>query len=160
VCPSGFSFGLASADLSVDVFPGWVVVSLLGDRGDIEDAVDSGPADPLFPISRETPVSRDAVGRLVTRHAVTARSTCPSLNTKNITPHVLRHTCAMQLVHAGIDTSIIALWLGHEIPKTTRIYLHADLALKENALARTTPPNVTPGRFTPPDTVFAFLESL
>jgi len=66
----------------------------------------------------------------------------------------------MQLLHAGIDTSVIALWLGHESPKTTQIYLHADLALKEQALARTTPPGVTPGRYTAPDTVLAFLESL
>ena len=120
----------------------------------------SDPATPLFPTSRRTPLSRDAVGRLVTRHTITARSTCPSLNTKNVTPHVLRHTCAMQLLHAGIDSSVIALWLGHESPKTTQIYLHADLALKEQALARTTPPDVTIGRYTPPDTVLAFLESL
>ncbi len=120
----------------------------------------SEPASPLFPTSRRTPMSRDAVGRLVTRHTITARSTCPSLNTKNVTPHVLRHTCAMQLLHADIDTSVIALWLGHESPKTTQIYIHADLALKERALARTTPPDVTPGRYTPPDTVLAFLESL
>ena len=120
----------------------------------------SDPDSPLFPTSRRTPLSRDAVGRLVTRHTITARSTCPSLNTKNVTPHVLRHTCAMQLLHAGIDTSVIALWLGHESPKTTHIYLHADLTLKEQALARTTPPDVTIGRYTPPDTVLAFLESL
>lgn len=117
-------------------------------------------ASPLFPNSRRTPLSRDAVARLVTRHTVTARSTCPSLNSKNVTPHVLRHTCAMQLLRAGIDTSVIALWLGHESPKTTQIYLHADLTLKERALARTTPPDVTLGRYTPPDTVLAFLDSL
>lgn len=117
-------------------------------------------AGPLFPSSRRTPLSRDAVARLVTRHTVTARSTCPSLNSKNVTPHVLRHTCAMQLLRAGIDTSVIALWLGHESPKTTQIYLHADLTLKERALARTTPPDVALGRYTPPDTVLAFLESL
>ena len=120
----------------------------------------SDPDSPLFPTSRRTPLSRDAVGRLVTRHTITARSSCPSLKTKNVTPHVLRHTCAMQLLHAGIDSSVIALWLGHESPKTTQIYLHADLALKEQALARTTPPDVTIGRYTPPDTVLAFLESL
>lgn len=124
------------------------------------DEHNSEPADPLFHTSRRTPLSRDAVGRLVTRHTINARSVCPSLNTKNVTPHVLRHTCAMRLLHAGIDTSVIALWLGHESPKTTQIYLHADLALKEQALARTTPPDVPPGRFTPPDTVLAFLESL
>lgn len=120
----------------------------------------SEPAEPLFPTSRRTPLSRDAVSRLVARHTITARTSCPSLNTKNVTPHVLRHTCAMQLLHAGIDTSVIALWLGHESPKTTQIYLHADLAIKEQALARTTPPDVAPGRYMPPDTVLAFLESL
>lgn len=119
-----------------------------------------GPADPVFPSSRGTALSRDAVGRLVARHATAAHDTCASLRNKNLTPHVLRHTCAMQLLHAGVDTSVIALWLGHESVKTTQIYLHADLALKERALARTTPPDVAPGRYKPPDAVLAFLESL
>jgi site-specific recombinase XerD len=119
-----------------------------------------GPPDPVFPTSRGTALSRGAVGRLVSRHAAVAHDTCPSLRTKNVTPHVLRHTCAMQLLHAGVDTSVIALWLGHESVKTTQIYLHADLALKERALSRTTPPDVAPGRYEPPDTILAFLESL
>ena len=66
----------------------------------------------------------------------------------------------MRLLHAGVDTSVIALWLGHETVKTTQIYLHADLALKERALSRTTPPDVAPGRYRPPDAVLAFLEAL
>ncbi len=66
----------------------------------------------------------------------------------------------MTLLHAGVDTSIIALWLGHESLESTNVYLHADMALKERALARTTPPNTTPGRYQPPDTVLAFLASL
>jgi len=74
--------------------------------------------------------------------------------------HVLRHTAAMRLLHAGVDTSVIALWLGHERVETTQIYLHADLVLKERALARTTPPNSTPGRYRPPDALLAFLEGL
>lgn len=124
------------------------------------DEHDGGPADAVFATSRGTPLSRDAVGRLVARHTVAAHETCPTLRAKNVTPHVLRHTTAMQLLHAGVDTSVIALWLGHESVKTTQIYLHADLALKERALARTTPPDVVPGRYKPPDAVLAFLESL
>ena len=73
---------------------------------------------------------------------------------------MLRHTAAMRLLHAGVDTAVIALWLGHEQIETTRIYLHADMALKEHALARTTPPNTKPGRYRPPDTTLAFLEAL
>ena len=73
---------------------------------------------------------------------------------------MLRHTAAMRLLHAGVDTTVIALWLGHEQVETTQIYLHADLALKERALARTTPPDTKPGRYRPPDTLLAFLEAL
>jgi len=74
--------------------------------------------------------------------------------------HVLRHTAAMRLLHAGIDTSVIALWLGHEQIETTQVYLHADLELKERALAKTAPANITPGRYRPPDKLLAFLEAL
>ena len=73
---------------------------------------------------------------------------------------MLRHTAAMRLLHAGVDTSVIALWLGHEQVETTQIYLHADMALKEAALARTTPPNTPPGRYRPPDELLAFLEAI
>ena len=79
---------------------------------------------------------------------------------KTITPHVLRHTAAMRLLHAGVETTVIALWLGHEHVQTTQIYLHADLALKERALARTSPPNTPAGRYQPPDKLLAFLETL
>ena len=72
----------------------------------------------------------------------------------------MRHTAAMRLLHAGVDTSVIALWLGHEQAETTQIYLHADLALKEQVLARTTPPNTKPGRYQPPEQLLAFLETL
>ena len=85
---------------------------------------------------------------------------CPSLKAKNVTAHTLRHTAAMRLLQAGVDTSVIALWLGHEQADTTQIYLHADLELKEKALARTTPTNTKPGRYKPPDQLLAFLESL
>ncbi|MGH2887873.1 MAG: tyrosine-type recombinase/integrase [Solirubrobacteraceae bacterium] len=116
--------------------------------------------DPLFPTSRGRRLSRDGLERRVAKHTTAAAPTCPSLHEKNITPHTLRHTSAMQLLHAGVDTTVIALWLGHERIDTTQIYLHADLALKERALARTKPPNAKPGRYRPPDTLLAFLEAL
>ncbi len=119
-----------------------------------------GPADPLFPTRRGTFLSRDAVEHRLTTYAALAASRCPSLHAKRITPHVLRHTAAMRLLHAGVDTSVIALWLGHEQVDTTQIYLHADLTLKERALARTTPPNSMPGRYRPRDPILAFLEAL
>ena len=77
-----------------------------------------------------------------------------------MSPHVLRHTAAMNLLHAGVDSTVIALWLGHESIEATQIYLHADMTIKERAIARTTPPNTTPGRYRPTDTLLAFLESL
>src|SRR5204862_1023674 len=106
------------------------------------------------------PLTRKALARRVVKHAAHAAERCPSLTAKTITPHVLRHTAAMRLLHAGVDTTVIALWLGHEQVETTQIYLHADLALKERALARTTPAHITPGRYRPPDTLLAFLEAL
>lgn len=118
------------------------------------------PADPLFPTSTGRPLSRDAIERRLTKHTAAAVATCPSLAAKRVTAHVLRHTAAMRLLHAGVDTSVIALWLGHEQVDTTQIYLHADLALKERALARTTPLEAKPGRYRPPDTLLAFLEAL
>jgi integrase/recombinase XerD len=121
----------------------------------------AGTADqPLFPTSRGRPLSRDAIALLVTRHATTASRSCATLATKAISPHVLRHTAAMNLLHAGVDTSVIALWLGHESTEATQIYLHADMAIKERALARTTPVGVKPGRYRPPDALLAFLEGL
>ncbi|WP_327586863.1 site-specific integrase [Nonomuraea sp. NBC_00507] len=118
------------------------------------------PDDPLFPTRRGTRLSRDAVEQLVTKHTRTATSRCPSLAGKHVTPHTLRHSTAMALLRAGVDTSIIALWLGHASPETTQIYLHADMEIKERALARTTPPGGTPGRYTAPDSLIAFLDTL
>jgi integrase/recombinase XerD len=120
------------------------------------------PNDPLFPSSRGGPLSRDAISRIVTRHAATAARTCPSITAKKPTPHVLRHSCAVQLLQAGIDITVIALWLGHESIRTTDIYQHADLSIKERALARTTPaqPRTPRGRYRPPDDLLAFLEAL
>ncbi len=122
---------------------------------------DTDPPDaPLFPGRGGHALTRGAIWRLVAKHATTARETCASLRAKHVTPHTLRHTTAMTLLHAGVDTSIIALWLGHESLESTNVYLHADMALKERALARTTPPNTTPGRYQAPDTALAFLASL
>lgn len=114
----------------------------------------------MFPTGTGTALSRDALEHRLDKHAATATTRCPSLHEKRITAHVLRHTAAMRLLQAGVDTSVIALWLGHEQAETTQIYLHADLALKEQALARTTPPDTKPGRYQPPDTLLAFLEAL
>jgi integrase/recombinase XerD len=118
------------------------------------------PDDPLFPSRRGSPLSRDAIERRLAIYTTRAAAGCPTLHSKKISAHVLRHTAAMRLLHAGIDTSVIALWLGHENVETTQIYLHADLALKERAIARITPPNSTPGRYRPPDAVLAFLDDL
>ena len=115
---------------------------------------------PLFPTRQGTALRRSGVTVLVARHVKVAAECCPSLATKKVSPHVLRHTAAMRLLHAGVDTSVIALWLGHESVETTQIYLHADLTLKERALARTTPTQGSPGRYRPPDRLLAFLENL
>ena len=118
------------------------------------------PDDPLFATSTGRPLTRDALEHRLTKHAATAAATCPSLAAKKVTPHVLRHTTAMRLLHAGVDTTVIALWLGHEQIQTTHIYLHADLSIKQKALDRTTPPTVKPGRYQPADRVLAFLDAL
>jgi integrase/recombinase XerD len=117
-------------------------------------------ADPLFPTSRGGPLSLDALAQRVAVHAATATASCPSLTAKNVTPHVLRHTAAMRLLHAGVDTTVIALWLGHENVTTTGIYLQADLKLKQRALDRTAPTATPPGRYRPPNQLIAFLEAL
>jgi integrase/recombinase XerD len=120
----------------------------------------AGPAQVLFPGRTGSRLSRDAVERRLSLHTATAAASCPSLAGKKISPHILRHTAAMRLLHAGVEVSVIALWLGHEQTETAAIYLHADLALKERALARTTPPGASPGRYQPPDPLLAFLENL
>ncbi|MGW2939881.1 tyrosine-type recombinase/integrase [Streptomyces sp. NPDC001156] len=118
------------------------------------------PSDPLFPARRGEALSRDGLERRITKHAATATRSCPTLLGKKVSPHVMRHSAAMRLLHAGVDTAVIALWLGHENVATTQIYIHADLALKEQALARTAPQDATPGRYQPTDTILAFLDGL
>ena len=117
-------------------------------------------AQPLFPARHGGPITRDGLERRLAKHVSTATATCPALGTKQVTIHVLRHTAAMRLLHAGVDSSVIALWLGHESIETTQIYLHADLALKEKALSRTTPPGGSIGRYRPQDELLGFLETL
>jgi len=119
-----------------------------------------GPEMPVFPSSRGGHMSEDAVERRVKKHAIAARSRCPSLARKRVTPHTLRHTAAMRLLQAGVDRSVIALWLGHESIETTQMYLHADLRLKENALARTNYSGRGVQRFRPKDKLLSFLEQL
>lgn len=117
--------------------------------------------DALFPGPKGNRLSRAAVRRLVDRHVATASATCPSLTSKEVTPHTLRHSCAMKLLRHGVDTATIALILGHEDVRTTYgVYLHADLALKERAIAKTAPPRTRAGRYRPRDSLLAFLEGL
>ncbi len=120
----------------------------------------TSPEAPLFPTRQGGRLSRDAIEHRIARYATKAAADCPALHGKTITAHVLRHTTAMRLLHAGIDTSVIALWLGHVSVETTQIYLHADLELKEKALARTRPPNTPTGRYQPTDTLLTWLEAL
>lgn len=117
-------------------------------------------SEPLFTGPGNKPLTRDAIRRVLDRHVNTAAASCPSLADKQITPHVLRHTCAMQLLQAGVDLAVIALWLGHEDVRSTQIYIHADLRMKERALALTTPQDTPVGRYQPPDPLLAFLEAL
>ena len=96
---------------------------------------------------------------LVAKHAATATDANRHCATKKVTPHVLRHSCAMALLRGGVDRTVLALWLGHEQVDTTDMYMHADLSIKERALARTKPPHVRPGRYRPPDRLLAFLQA-
>jgi site-specific recombinase XerD len=116
--------------------------------------------DPLFISTRGTRLSRDAVEDIVRRHVETASKTCRSLRSKRVTPHVLRHSAAMQLLHSGVDRTVIALWLGHESVETTQMYIHADMKTKETAIAKTRPVDTKHGRYRPSDKLLAFLEGL
>ncbi|UTS88448.1 tyrosine-type recombinase/integrase [Rhizobium anhuiense] len=132
---------------TVKLIQGWI-----GERRDSDS--------PLFPSIRGERLSRDALEHLVRKHCLTASRACPSLKSKRVTPHTLRHSTAMELLHHGVDQSVIALWLGHESVETTQIYIHADMRLKEKALSQVTRPEAHPGRYQPNDELLAFLESL
>jgi integrase/recombinase XerD len=115
---------------------------------------------PLFPTMRVDRLSRDALEHLVRRHAHTASVSYPSLLGKRVSPHILRHSTAMELLRHGVDQTVIALWLGHDSVETTQIYIHADLRMKEKAFSRVAAPETRPGRYRPDDQLLAFLEAL
>ena len=115
----------------------------------------------VFPTRDGTRMSHDAVTARLALHTAAATAACPTLTGKTVTAHVLRHTAAMRLLTAGIDSTVIALWLGHESIETTQVYLHANIKTKEDALARTRPTGASPGRYTvTDDTLLAFLDGL
>jgi integrase/recombinase XerD len=118
------------------------------------------PEDPLFPTREGHQLHRRTVALLITKHARAATADCPTLATKRVSPHTLRHTTAMLLQAERVDIATIALWLGHESIKTTYIYQHADNQLKQQAIDRTATIGTPPGRYQPPDTLIAFLEAL
>lgn len=119
-----------------------------------------GDGDVLFPSAKGERLSVHGVQHLMNKHRLAASEACPSLKHKRITVHRVRHTMAMDLLQAGIDRSVIALWLGHESVETTQIYLDANLEMKEQALAKTVPSHGTPGRYKPGDQLLNFLNSL
>jgi site-specific recombinase XerD len=115
---------------------------------------------PLFPNAQGGPLSAHGVQHVLKKHVAVAAARCPSLKGKRVSPHVLRHTTAMDLLQAGVDLAVIALWLGHESVETTQIYLEANLAMKQEALDRVTPHESKAGRYRPEDQLLAFLKSL
>ena len=123
-------------------------------------ASDVGPTGFLFPKRQGGPLSRDAIEWLLAKYVAIAAKTQPTLRRKRVSPHTLRHTSAMRLLHAGVDTSVIALWLGHESVETTQIYLHADMSVKERAIAKTAPLHSATRRYQPKDSLLTFLEGL
>ena len=107
----------------------------------------------MFPSIRGERLSRDALEHLVRKHCLTASRTCPSIGAKRVTPHTLRHSTAMNLLHHGVDQAVIALWLGHESPTSTHQYTQANLAMKEKALARMQEPDAAGRRFRASDSL-------
>ena len=118
------------------------------------------PSDPLFPNAHGGPMSRDGVEYLLAKHVAAAKKRCLTLSRKRISPHVLRHTAAMRLRHSGVDLATIALILGHESPQSSQVYTHADIEVKEKALAKASPFAASTGRYHPGDRTLAFLKSL
>ena len=153
--PHVHTIGKGRKERCTPLLPSTVAIlkSWLGERA-------GTPLEPLFATSTGTALSRDAVEHRIALYLTQARTRCPSLQTKHVTAHTLRHTAAMRLLLSGVDITVIALWLGHEQVSTTNIYLHADMTQKERALARVTPPTTKPGRYRAPDTVLAFLDKL
>jgi site-specific recombinase XerD len=148
-------FGKGRKERCVPLTPGTVAVlrAWMGERGGLGH-------DPLFPTRAGRRLSDDALEARLAVYKEAAAKHCPSLATKRLTPHVLRHTCAMNLLRGGVDAAVIALWLGHAGIGSTNAYLHADMTIKERALARMTPVAATAGRYHAPDSLLAFLDSL
>lgn len=118
------------------------------------------PDQPLFPNARGGRLSAHGVHYLLSKHVNAAAKVCPSLKTKRVSPHVLRHTTAMDLLQEGVEQRALALWLGHESVETTQMYLDANLELKQEILDKTTPPTGKPGRYRPDDKLLEFLKGL
>jgi site-specific recombinase XerD len=127
-----------------------ILKSWLAERG-------GQPGDPLFPGQR---LSRDAVERRVKLYHQRASAGCRSLAAKHVTVHTLRHSAAMRLLLAGVDITVIALWLGHESLTSTQAYIHADMQQKQEAIEKTAPPGSKQKRYRPPDQLLEFLENL
>ena len=122
---------------------------------------EASPEQPLFPNSRTRGhLSRDAVEYMLKKYVKVAQERCPSLAEKRVTPHVLRHTCAMELLQSGVVPATISLWLGHESPDSIQCYLHADIEMKQMALEKTAPFGLPSGRYQPEDSLMSFLEGL
>lgn len=121
---------------------------------------DSSDDAVVFPSARGTRLSADGVQYLLSKHVAVASQSCVSLRNKHVTPHVLRHTAAMELLQSGVERSVIALWLGHESVETTQIYLDANIEIKEAALNKVEPHPGRVGRFRADDQLLAFLASL
>lgn len=118
------------------------------------------PDDVLFPGPSGQRLSRDAVERRVKLYHGRASAGCPSLAAKHVTVHTLRHSAAMRLLRAGVDITIIALWLGHFSLTSTQAYIHADMQQKQEAIEKTAPPGTRQKRYQPPDPLLVFLENL
>lgn len=154
--PHVYCLGKGRKERRTPLLPAVVAImgSWIEERGGLAE-------DPLFATSTGRRLSRDAIEQRLRVSVATAAASCPSLNGKRVTAHTMRHTAAMRLLQAGVDTTVIALWLGHEQISTTNIYIHADMTLKENAIAKVTPSAIAAqGRYQPTDTVIAFLEAL
>lgn len=120
----------------------------------------AGPDEPVFPTSRGAPLGRDGLEYTLAKYVAATRARCPSLATKHVTSHVLRHTCAMNLLRAGVDLSVIALWLGHQSPATTMVYLHSDVELKRRVMEKTSGPTLRFGKYHAGDRLLTFLKDL
>ncbi len=118
------------------------------------------PDHPVFPNAQGRCLTRHGVAYLLHQVVARAQQTCPSLCHKTISPHVLRHTTAMHLIQAGVDSSVIALWLGHESLQTTHMYVEAELKMKQQALSQLEPAGQAARSFKPQDALLHFLESL